>query len=508
MYYNKTNKSESGFVLVGILVMLSLGLLVTGGLLDSATTNLKTRSFVKTRADQYYTVERTMNRVVAWMQTNSKYIVTPFVNGNFAGNFDTGSPSTGSNAGTHFGVPTLVKMSSTTNSAMLSNNSFFGTASFPTLTHLDTAATLDAVTDFAGQDFGGANARIVMMWAKETDGDYEPIFRVDVVTGNNPDRGVHAFSYIYSSIVNGEPVPGFFGQDFLNLNTSNNTCESYQWSWDGSSWSPGASRSNCTVGADGDVMVESNISGNVISGSGTVTVDPPSGSVSGTTCSGGSETCAVIPPLPTVSTWATYCPGVTTDLTISSDTELTAGCYRDIELNSNKDAIFITEHDKANAVSSSFQADVYYIRHLSIGGGSSHVEFGPDTGGGNYQVTNGKKVTLYIENLNVTGGLPGDSSFNGNELLNTVNAPHQVELVFLGANLEVLLNGTADVSASIIAPNTNVVVNGNFDMYGGIQAKSLDVSGSATLHYDESLGTDLPVTDINFQLKKASQRYR
>ena len=99
------------------------------------------------------------------MQSNSKNIVTAFDSTNFDLNFSIGSPSVGDNEGVHFQVPTLVKMKGTNDSAMLSNNSFFGTSAFPTTTNIDTNASFDAVSEFQNADLGEANARIVLVWA-------------------------------------------------------------------------------------------------------------------------------------------------------------------------------------------------------------------------------------------------------------------------------------------------------------------------------------------------------
>ena len=105
---------------------------------------------------------------------------------------------------------------------------FFGESSFPASTNIDTGAAFDAAAEFLNADLGNANARAVVMWARSTDGNFEPIFRVDAVTGNNPDRGVHSFTYVYSQLV-AEPSTGpatsvgfYTEDDTLRTKTGNN----------------------------------------------------------------------------------------------------------------------------------------------------------------------------------------------------------------------------------------------------------------------------------------------
>ncbi|MCB0331087.1 MAG: hypothetical protein KDD70_15570 [Bdellovibrionales bacterium] len=188
---------ETGCALLVVMILLTLGMIIGAGMTDSAGSNTKTRALVKTRSEYYYQVEETLNKTAGWLQENSKYLVDAFTEANFDNNFDLGSPSLGSNEGEHFGVFSMVKMKGTDNSVMLSNNSFFGTPAFPSVEHIDTGASFDAVASFQNADLGLANARVILIWARETADNYEPIYRVDVVTGNNPDRGSRIFTLLW-----------------------------------------------------------------------------------------------------------------------------------------------------------------------------------------------------------------------------------------------------------------------------------------------------------------------
>ena len=194
------NSQDGGYAMLGVLFLLILGGIISAGLITSSGTAIKTSALVKVRSDRFYEVEETINKVVNWLQTNSKNIVTAFDSNHFSTNFTIGDPSEGSNEGHQFNVPSMVKMRGTTNSVMLSNNSFFGTSAFPATTNVDSGAAFNAIHSFQTADFGKANARIVLMWARSTSGNYEPIFRIDAVTGNNPDRGVHTYTYVHSTL--------------------------------------------------------------------------------------------------------------------------------------------------------------------------------------------------------------------------------------------------------------------------------------------------------------------
>lgn len=470
--------NENGYALISILLLMSLGLLIGAGMIDSASSNIRTHALVKTRSEYYYEVEETLNRTVSWLQTNSKYIVDAFSEDNFSDNFDLGSPALGSNEGEFFGVYSMVKMKGTNNSVMLTNNGFFGTPAFPALEHIDTSEELNAIKSFQDADLGSANARVILIWARESNQNFEPIFRIDVVTGNNPDRGVHSFSYVYSTLVADSSDMGFYGQNHMT-NGTKNECYSFEYVHNGSTWDRGAQKANCPVGSDSAISLQGKINGNARS-----LLDPgvsllsPGGDVSGTICEGAG--CHSYT-LPTLSTWATYCPSDNGDLAVGSDTTLpSGGCWRDVTI-SNKKTLFLTD-----------TTTPYYFRTLGFGPNSAKFDIGT--------VPVGEKVRVYVEVLS-------NGHINGNEFYNPSNAPHQLEIYYLGSET-IRLNGTADINSVLYASNADIDVLGNFNYYGGIFAKSLDVSGSALFFYDEALGTQPSLHDMNFQLRKANLRYR
>lgn len=474
---NNPNHSR-GYVLIGVVMLLALASLLSIGMLESAGTNSKTRALVTTQADYYYEVEGTLNRVVTWLQDNSENLSAAF-NSDFETYFDTGSPSLGGNEGEHFGVPTMVKMAGTNNSVMLSNNAFFGTPAFPAL------GGFNAITEFANADLGTANARIVLVWARESSGNFEPIFRIDVVTGNNPDRGVHSYSFVYSTLLTTAGGPGFYGQTSLELATPNNDCYSYAYTYAAGpgTWSKGAPRSNCSVNSDGVLDVSSKVYGvaNTLLDDGVV-LSPPGGDVSGGTCDGpGCHSLTLENP----GTWDILCPGVVNDLNYNSNGTLASGgCYRDITISNNRTVLFTDT------------TQPYYFRRINYGGNNARITFptlppGPD------------KIRIYSGQYSANG----NNHINGNKYVNSNNPPHKVEFWYLGTD-QLQLNGNVEMNGVIYAPYATVQVNGNFNFYGAIKAKLLDVRGNARINYDEELGASPVLTDLNFSLKKTSQRYR
>ena len=65
---NRRHNNDGGYVLLGVLVLISLALIISAGMLENSAANSKTRAIVNTQSDYYYAVEETLNRVVAWLQ--------------------------------------------------------------------------------------------------------------------------------------------------------------------------------------------------------------------------------------------------------------------------------------------------------------------------------------------------------------------------------------------------------------------------------------------------------
>lgn len=482
---------QRGYTLLGVLAITAVAGLISAGMLRWASGTLSTRKVVESNTQNFYAVERTINAVAAWLQDNSKNMVTAFNSTNFDNNFDLGDPSAGTNQGGSFQVPTLVKMNGTTHAVQLTNSSYFGTSAFPLSTNIDTGTSFDAAADFAATDFGDdVNVRLLLVWAMQTDGHYEPIFRIDAVTGGTgPEHGVHGVNFISSALVTSNGGVGYYAEngDFQTANP-NNQCWSYQYTWNAgtSTWSRGAPRSNCLIGGQDDMQIKSAIHGSVstnkLNG-----INLDHGSISGDQCEGPG---CVSYTLPNYPTWDSVCAGVpAVDITVSSSPhQLTSGdalseqCYRTITIPSNKTLNFATANKP------------YYIKNLLPQNNSnSRITF--------TTVGPGNKYTLYLDNL-------ANGSINGNQLVGTNLAPHQLEINIV-ADGSLTINGNASMNAIIIG-NSNHTINysGNFTFHGALRSDAVNVTGNAVMGYDEALGGSPVLSDINYTLFKASQRYR
>ncbi|MCO6430871.1 MAG: hypothetical protein J5J00_08415 [Deltaproteobacteria bacterium] len=486
-------KAQKGNLLIGVIFLVALSLITASGILTAAQISTRTRATVNKQSDYYYDAETVLNSVVAWMQDNSESLVFPFTSANFSSNFDLGSPTVGDNEGAFFSTPTLIKMKGTSQSVLLSTDDSFGQPAFPSTQHITNGTSFDAVTAFRNADFGGeSNARIVLVWARHTNGSYEPVFRVDVITGNNPDRGVHSFSYVYSSLVSSTPGAGFYGKTAFATGSPNNICSSYVYTWNGTSWSRGAPRSNCFVASDQTLELKSIINGDA----GTLLDDgivyrPPSGSVTGDACDGAG--CHSLS-LPTFGSWDSVCGGANQgDVTVSSNQTWTVSngnmatsCWRDVTVNNNRTLTLNPTNDSNDGSTANY---AFYFRTLDLKGNLAFPTMAPN-----------QKVTIYVEQWD-------NNHFNGNQVLNLNNAPYQVVINYTGSN-ELTLNGTAIMQNYIRAPYATVTVNGNFNYYGSIHALNLQVIGNAVFAYDETEAGTPVLSDIRFGLRKASQRYR
>ena len=488
--YNMKNKaftnSQEGFMLISVIVLMALTLLVAAGMVNSKVTEAKIRATSNSQLDNYSKVEETMSKTVTWLQDNQRNIVGAFLSSNFTNNFDLTVPSIGANESANFSVPTLVKIKGTSNSVMLSNNSLFGTSAFPNTTNITTGVAFNAVSAFATADLGQANTRIVLVWARNSAGNYQPVFRVDTVTEDSPDRGIHSFTYVYSSLVSSTGAAFYTTTGPITLNTGNNSCASNNWTYSAGSWSSGAPRANCVIASDSNVSTNANINGNVLSKA-VVNVNSPSGGVSGSICQ-NSTSCHGLS-LANFDSWATTCGASNQgNLTISANTTLTVAgnlasqkCWRDVTINSNRTLTLNT---------TTFP---YHFRTLTLQNNSnSKIAFA--------NVTSGQYITLNVESIN-------GNSINGSQWSNANNSPSQIRLNITGSG-SLTLNGTAIVRADLKAPLVAITLSGNFNFYGGIRAQSISATGNARLYADEALSGATSVTGLNFAQTKASQRYR
>ena len=486
---------------MSVLMLMGVALVITAALLDSTSNNTKIISVKKLHNNRYYDVEEHLGRVTAWLQDNSKYFVTLFTAANFTTNFTASStPSLGANEATYFGVPTRVKLVGTSNSALITNNSNFGTSAFPNTTHIDTSASFNPITAFQSAfpdaDNGGVNLRILLLSVADAGGDFSPIFRVDAITGNNPDRGTHVYSNVYGTFTNpGGDDSGFFGQNSVAI-TSNSWCKSKVFTSGASTWTAGGERNNCQIQSNSTITLSG--MGTKVYGSAQTLVP---GAISDETkvtdnnSAGCDDASCHTTTLVTTGNYSNTIVAFASNaacsspltLTVSSDQTLTsspgADCWDSITIDNNRTlTLTTTDHP-------------YYINNLNYLGTKAELAIDPGA------PADDKFVEVHFET--VTSG-----HLNGKRIINPDDAPHQFKLFFTG-NSGIELNGTADMRAHFYAPFSTVTVNGNFELYGKINALAISSTGTADLFSDEvNTATTLATSDVNFTVRKMSRRLR
>ena len=117
-----------------------------------------------------------------------------------------------------------------------------------------------------------------------------------------------------------------------------------------------------------------------------------------------------------------------------------------------------------------------YPRHSGGNGCESGVE-------GLYQTATGP-VTVYVTGeltLRGNGSVMG-SSANPSWMLIQMGSGSQATLEQEGS-----MTGSTDLHGMIYGPQAEIDITGNAEVYGSIIAQSVDVSGNASIHYDEDL---------------------
>ncbi len=135
-------------------------------------------------------------------------------------------------------------------------------------------------------------------------------------------------------------------------------------------------------------------------------------------------------------------------------------------------------------------------------------------------------IRIYVSG-DITGDVPGDTSFsgnssvimtpipsnallkveiyaNGNVLLNNViNTPgNAANLTIKGTKLckSVHFTGNDDFIGTIYAPQADVLLTGNGDFMGAIVGNTIDNRGTANFHYDEALATNSTPIVVGYEI--------
>ena len=129
--------------------------------------------------------------------------------------------------------------------------------------------------------------------------------------------------------------------------------------------------------------------------------------------------------------------------------------------------------------SSSLPGGNYVIGSLYMGGTASHTWTGP--------------VNLYFRRNYV---------IDGDAVINTYQyKPANRKMFFLPTCTTARWSGSHSCVADMYAPDTDFTVSGSADLYGRIVAKSIVVSGTGGMHYDQ----DLPPVGQNSSAQSITQ---
>ena len=498
----KRQYSESGYVMVGVMVLAVLALMIISTSTDITQSGVHSVKASENRSENYFKGEEGLNLAVSWFRANSTGLALIFSRNNFYTNFDRSSLSAGDNQTSLVPALSKIKMRGTNNTPLLTKEDSLGTSQFPSGLDTLTGLSFNPATSFTAASFGNALVKATLVDAlpidpakdygdpddgfSPPDTDFQPIYRLDALTAT--DRGAQLLGYLTASLVLDYGI-GFYGRNVLQMLQS---CDSYISN--NGAYTSASKRANCTAGSNGVMQIHQN---EAIYGAartnGYISNDSPYG---GKICADFTENCpnpgltcqgpsCNVPDLPAYSTWNTYCPSDQGALTVSSSQTLNVAgndpsqkCWASVTVGNNKVLTLQTT------------AYSYFIDTLNIPN-TGRLNFDPQPGTGT--------INLYVRKFD------GDK-FNGNQVFNLNNKPYQLRIHYLGTDA-LTMNGTAEMHAFLIAPYAAVNVQGNFTYSGGIKALSLYSTGSGELHYDES-GDITTISDTSYRLKQMEEAYR
>jgi hypothetical protein len=132
-------------------------------------------------------------------------------------------------------------------------------------------------------------------------------------------------------------------------------------------------------------------------------------------------------------------------------------------------------------------------------------------GSGGITINEKSRLALYTSgNVSVTGDSTGNGGVNnqngqpiGFQIWGTATAP---------STQSVSISGNGSLSATVYAPNADVSIVGNGAVYGAMVGKTVQVTGNAQFHYDESLanyGGNNPFKIVTWrELRSETERQR
>jgi len=100
-------------------------------------------------------------------------------------------------------------------------------------------------------------------------------------------------------------------------------------------------------------------------------------------------------------------------------------------------------------------------------------------------VYSGANVILYIG---------GDGSFAGQGIVNASALPSNLQIYGLGTGTTFNFVGTSDFYGTVYAQGSSINLGGTNTYFGAVIGKTVNLSGTGQLHYDEALSTNGPIS--------------
>lgn len=119
---------------------------------------------------------------------------------------------------------------------------------------------------------------------------------------------------------------------------------------------------------------------------------------------------------------------------------------------------------------------------IVLTGGSAGTEVLGLSGQSSIEITSGSSLTIYAE---------GDINITGNGVANANLQPKSFTVIATSTSTlttqKVDIKGNGELKAVVDAPNAAVKIVGNGDVSGSVLGKTIELTGNAAFHYDESL---------------------
>lgn len=148
------------------------------------------------------------------------------------------------------------------------------------------------------------------------------------------------------------------------------------------------------------------------------------------------------------------------DLDLNHDiTPLASGNYHFEEIKMSSSAVLTVSND----------TNIYVSNSMTLTGSA--------------QITTGSNVKFYIN---------GTANIAGQGILNATGRPNNLQIYGLGSSTSISYSGGSNFYGTIYAPDSDVSVSGGASLFGAIVGESVSISGTGTLHYDESLSDNGP----------------